>query len=733
MNFTHLWPLYAAAGAIAIPIVVHWLTRPRPKRYPLSTLRFVREAVEQRKARHRLRDFLILAARTAAILLLAAAMARPLWSDRPLVDADSPGDTARIVLVDTSQSMAAVSQGTAAFERARSKAADFLAFRPGLHVNLLLAGAEPRSLFDGLSTNFQAMHDELATSAAQPERLNLAAALSRAGEMLAASAPAVRRELVVVSDFQRTSWQSADFTPLPADTLVELESVAPAETPANAAVLRVSAPEQIVQGRPGRLEIELGNYSPASRKLRVQVEIDGNDSEADNATYQLTGVCEAGKTVTLSQEVSFARPGWRAGRARLLDNDDALPADDVRSFALDVRPAPRYALVSREMPTRSDNSSYYLERALAPLAARQTESHHTSEETLLARFDPAQIDDSAVAASDLIVLDHPGKLSDQALRRLWGLVERGRGLLYFAAEAVDALNLKQLVSDSGGTLQLPVEFMPASAKRPRHDLFLSDVRRNESPFSVFGDTLQKAIAPLRFSGGLASRRLDAAPADELLASYNDRSAALVLSQTPAGSMAVFNADLGDSNLIGSGAFVPMLTELIGRLTSRNEHIAPQFSGEPLAIYLPPQAGLAAELKLDRRGPEKVSGTDFHAPHSGPPNAPKSVPDTFSIGQLTDEGAGVMWRSPAAGPPGVYEARRQREAVFMFASEIPPEESDLTPLDPNVLKTRLAGGRHVDFRAADAGSHSSDDAWTWLAVACVGCLLCELVFLRVFRV
>ncbi len=715
MNFEHLWPLYAAAGAVALPFVVHWLTRPRPRRFPLSTLRFVREAVEQRKAQHRLRDFLILAARTAAILLLGVAMARPLWSDRPLVDANSPGDTARVVLVDTSQSMAAVSHGTAAFERARAKASDYLVFRPGLHANLLLAGAEPSSLFDGLSTNFQAMHDELAHSAPRPQRLNLVAALSRAGEILAGTASTVRRELVVVSDFQRKSWESADFSAVPADTQIELESVAPAESPANIAVLRVSTPEQVVQGRPGRLEVEVGNYSPASRKVSVQVEFDGDSgsnsgSDTDSATYHLSGVCEANKTTTLSQDVMFAHPGWRAGHARLLDNDDALPADDVRSFAMEVRPAPRYALVSRETSARSDTSSFYLERALAPLAARQAETHHTDDATMLARFDPAQIDDQGVSASDLIVLDHPGKLSDAALHRLWGLMERGRGILYFAAEAVDALNLKQLVSDSGGGLQLPVEFMPASANRPRHDLFLSEVRRDESPFAVFGDTLQKAIEPLRFSGGLASRKLDAAPPDELLASFNDRSAALVLSQTSAGSMAVFNADLRGSNLIGSGAFVPMLSELVDRLTNRNERQRRQFSGEPLAVYLPPQAGLAAELKLK----------------SGQSTSPPA-------GQLSDEGAGVMWRAPASGPPGVYEARRQGAPVFMFASEIPPEESDLTPLEPTVLKDRLAGGRNVDFRKVENGSHSTDDAWTWLAVACVGCLLAEVVFLRLFRV
>ena len=290
-------------------------------------------------------------------------------------------------------------------------------FRPGLHANLLLAGAEPSSLFDGLSTNFQAMHDELAHSGPRPQRLNLVAALSRAGEILAGTASTVRRELVVVSDFQRKSWESADFSAVPADTQIELESVAPAETPANIAVLRVSTPEQVVQGRPGRLDVEVGNYSPASRKLSVQVEFDGDSgsdsgSDTDSATYHLSGVCEANKTTDAQPGCDVRPSGLARGHARLLDNDDALPADDVRSFAMEVRPAPRYALVSRETAARSDTSSFYLERALAPLAARQAETHHADDATMLARFDPAQIDDQGVAASDLIVLDHPGKLND---------------------------------------------------------------------------------------------------------------------------------------------------------------------------------------------------------------------------------------------------------------------------------------------------------------------------------
>ena len=62
----------------AIPLAVHWLTRPRPVRMPLSTIRLVSDALHQRRARHRLRDFLVLLMRCLAVALLAMAIARPL-------------------------------------------------------------------------------------------------------------------------------------------------------------------------------------------------------------------------------------------------------------------------------------------------------------------------------------------------------------------------------------------------------------------------------------------------------------------------------------------------------------------------------------------------------------------------------------------------------------------------------------------------------------------------------
>ena len=85
MNFLHPWAIFLGAAAVALPIAIHLLTKPRPVRMPLSTIRFVRAAVRQRRARSRLRDIIILSLRALAVLLLAAAVARPLLGKPQLI------------------------------------------------------------------------------------------------------------------------------------------------------------------------------------------------------------------------------------------------------------------------------------------------------------------------------------------------------------------------------------------------------------------------------------------------------------------------------------------------------------------------------------------------------------------------------------------------------------------------------------------------------------------------
>ena len=137
--------------------------------------------------------------------MLALAVARPLWGPQPLAANHPSGDSVRIVLVDVSQSMAATVGATQQIAQARTLAANqYLQYETGLWANLVLAGATPRTVFDGPSTNFETLRDELSRCQALPERLDVKAALERAAQMLAPTSEQDkrRRELVIFSDFQ---------------------------------------------------------------------------------------------------------------------------------------------------------------------------------------------------------------------------------------------------------------------------------------------------------------------------------------------------------------------------------------------------------------------------------------------------------------------------------------------------------------------------------------------------
>jgi hypothetical protein len=93
---------------------------------------------------------------------------------------------------------------------------------------------------------------------------------------------------------------------------------------------------------------------------------------------------------------------------------------------------------------------------------------------------------------------------------------------------------------------------------------------------------------------------------------------------------------------------------------------------------------------------------------------------------------VAWRWRSPDRPGAYRICRDNETLFAQAVEVPAEESQLESLSPQVLKERLAVGHRVYFSSAAVEEERRDDLWSWLAVACVVCLLGEMVSLVAFK-
>jgi len=112
-----LYPAFLiGALAVAIPVVLHLLRRDVAPEVPFTAVRLLRRAPIEQTRRRRLRDLLLLAARVTALILLAAAFARPYFA--------SPAVESRLLLVavDRSYSMSAPGR----FERALALAREAL-------------------------------------------------------------------------------------------------------------------------------------------------------------------------------------------------------------------------------------------------------------------------------------------------------------------------------------------------------------------------------------------------------------------------------------------------------------------------------------------------------------------------------------------------------------------------------------------------------------------------------
>jgi hypothetical protein len=715
MSFINLWAIGIGVVALAAPLVIHWLTKPRPTRVPLSTLRFVRQAVRQRRARHLLRDILILALRVLAVAMLALAVARPFFGPRTLAAERPQGDTLRIVLVDVSQSMGATVGATQQIAKARALAANhYLQYEAGLSANVILAGATPHAIFEGPSTNFETLRDELSRCQAMPERLDVKAALERAARMLAPTSEQDKRhrELVIFSDFQRSSWAKADFSFVPAEVAITLESTAPKEPLPNLAVLRATARADRARSGSVRVEVEVANFTPATRKMTVEVAL-------GDKHRRLEGSCPAQSQLTLADDMELSGSGWQWGQAELVDvGDDALAADNVRPLAVNIRPKPTYALLTRQPARQRPSSSYFLECALVPDGQLGPKASAT-----VLRMDAANLDAKSLATVDLVCLDHPGKLSDDSIKVLAALLRRGGRILYVAGETIDATNLKRLADAAGTGLHMPVEFTPPPAGANRRNLFLKSVQDKEPPFSVFGDSLAAFLSSSRFSGGLTSRRLETGLPGDVLATYNDGSACLVATVSDAGTLVVLNADLAASELPGNSLFVLLMQALADRVMNRAGGPIQAHCGERLVARLPADVPSAAGLRIV--GPSSNSSRSAGTSSSSEPSGGR-------YGEVLEEGGGIVWNWPTPDRPGVYRICRDEATIFAQAVEIPAEESQLEYLPAAVIRERLAVGRDVDFRSAAAEDDRRDELWKWFAVACVVCVLGELTTLIAFR-
>jgi len=197
VTFLHPLALLGLAAG-AIPALLHLLERRVPPEAEFPPFRYLTEAERQIARRLKLRHLLLLALRTALIVVIVLAAARPLLPSR--ASAGSLHEpTALAVILDNSPSSGVIVDGSSVLERLKMVARGSLerATAPD-RLWLVLADGVTRA---GTRDALLATVDSAGVS---PYRLDVTAAV-RAATRLVDAEPLAGREVHVVSDLQRTA------------------------------------------------------------------------------------------------------------------------------------------------------------------------------------------------------------------------------------------------------------------------------------------------------------------------------------------------------------------------------------------------------------------------------------------------------------------------------------------------------------------------------------------------
>ena len=446
MSFVH--PAILGGLALAsLPIIIHLLNRRRFKMLDWAAMEFLLKAAVRNRRRVRLENLLLLLLRTALVLLLILAIARP-FSKRADALASifgSTGPTERVILLDDSHSMHAGLGNRSAFDAGKALVKRLVTRlheeRSSDRVTIVL-GSRPREAGEGFS--------RIAVASAQYKKMLKRIESLRAGDGvvdIVESARAIldgfeekedaRVVLHLVSDFRRRDWMDENGAVRPDIAKVlgrfsergEVRLVDVGARPVqNVGVVDLRpAGRAVIADVPTTFVATVKNHGPEPVS-DVSVTFEFGDKNVQ-LPVRIESTIQPGDQAEIKKEFTFRRAGSTVVRARV--QTDALPGDDVRRRVVDVRRTMRFLLVDGEPePEDYRGETDFLAAALMPpgKVSSGIEVEAVSEHA----FSGRELDEY-----DGVFLCNVYRLPDDRVKRLEQYVAKGGGLVFFLGDQVD--------------------------------------------------------------------------------------------------------------------------------------------------------------------------------------------------------------------------------------------------------------------------------------------------------
>ncbi len=654
--------LLGALAVLAIPVLLHLIQREKKRVVEFPSLMFLRRIPYQSVRRRRIRHWALLMLRLAALALIVAAFARPFFRRDTLAAAAQQGARETVILVDNSYSMEYGSRWTRAQAAARD-AINGLSAGDRASLVLFSSGAEVavRSTSDrGRLTS------ALAAASVGPGATRFAPALKLAGSLLAES-PLPRREVVLISDFQRRGWEQTpgrDDVRLPDKTVVTPVAVGDASS-VNLSVTPVTLQRTRFENQ-DRVTVSGGvaNHSASAARVTLSLDLNGQQIQSLPASVEPNGTAS----------VTFApfTIASRNMRATVRLPADALARDNVFHFVVSPGEPVRTVVVSRP---GAERESLYLLRALSIGDTPRVEITERTSETLS--------DNDLRLAGVVILNDVP--VADTLADRLARFVISGGGLLFssgphasWPATRADVL--------PGLPAQIVDRTSGASAR-------LGALEYSHPVFELFRAPRSGDFSSARFYG---YRAIDK-PVAQVLARYDEGTPALMDRKAGEGRVLLWTStiDLGWNDLPLKPVFLPFVHTLVRYLSDYAEAPSSQMVGQ---IVPAPRTSRATTSR----------GATIALAPSG---ARLTLGGEDGAIELAEQGFYEV-RTQGAGP----------DSAIVLASNVDLTESDLTAMDPRELVAAVIGrpaagpNGFAEPRPTEEAQAQAQRLWWYLLVA-----------------
>jgi hypothetical protein len=635
MQFAFLAPLFAAAlAAVVVPLLVHLVHKERKESVTFPSLMFVQRTPYQHSSRRRIRDVLLFAARCLVIALLVAAFMRPVLARAPQALAAGEGGTEVVVLLDRSLSMRYANRWALASDAVQQRIG-----RLGRADRMTLVPFDDRAAAVNDATG-DVVRLRAALDSVRPAdgatRLAPAVALAR---RLLASSTLPQKEVLVVSDFQRTAWDLGDDVRMPPGTTIVPVDVAKGDV-VNRSVRAVEMRRDLAATNERVLvSARLVNSGPAVRGVSARLEV--NDRTIETRTVDLPA--DGGGAVTFAP-ISVPAEG---APARVVLSEDGLARDDAFHFLL--RRAPTIGVLLVEHADASPDRNIFVSRALAigdqpAFDVRVVRSNRATPADLTGRR--------------LVILNDAGLPSGLGAERLRSFVNGGGGLLNVLGERSGPRSW----TPAAGAL-LPGAIAAPVDRLGERGAVLGYVDRAHPALSIFGGARSGDVSAARF---FRYRPLEVEAG--VLARFDDGAVALAEHRLGRGRVLTWASGLDGlwNDLPRQAVFLPFLHQVAQYAASYRAQPASHAVGE--SVDLNDGAAGAGDSTTRRWTAE---GPDGRRISVGGEGAPRAL-------ELRQAGWYLVRRS---GAPN--------ERPRMVAANPAPAELDFATFDPARLTNALA--------------------------------------------